>query len=91
VLALAGVEMDAIVLDHVRSEESWAPFLDAWYAESPTEAELARRRRVTAPAGRTMAEVLEHVEDSYGGAYAYLTGAGASAEDLDRLVLRLRG
>jgi protein-tyrosine phosphatase len=86
-LALAGVELEAIVADHVRSEESWAPFLDAWYAQAETDEELARRHRVTAPAGRAIAEVLEHVEESYGGPAAYLSGA----QDLDSLVLRLRG
>lgn len=86
-LRLAGVELDAIVADHVRSEESWAPYLDAWYAAAETEEELARRHRVSAPAGRAMAEVLEHVDARYGGPAAYLGGA----EALDRLVLRLRG
>jgi rhodanese-related sulfurtransferase len=90
-LALAGVELEAIVADHVRSEQSWAPYLDAWYAEAETEDELARRRRVTAPAGRSMAEVLDHVEASYGGPMPYLTGGGTSGQDLDRLMLRLRG
>jgi protein-tyrosine phosphatase len=90
-LRLAGVELEAIVADHVRSEESWAPYLDAWYAAAETDEELARRQRVTAPAGRAMAEVLEHVDASYGGVSAYLAGGGAAPEDLDRLVLRLRG
>jgi protein-tyrosine phosphatase len=90
-LRLAGVELDAIVADHVRSEESWAPYLEAWYAAAETEEELARRRRVTAPAGRAMAEVLEHVDATFGGASSYLTGGGASVQDLDRIVLRLRG
>jgi hypothetical protein len=90
-LAQSGVEVEAIVADHVRSEESWAPYLEPWYAEAETEAERARRRRVTAPAGNAIAEVLEHVEAAYGGPSAYLTGRGASAADLDRLVLRLRG
>jgi protein-tyrosine phosphatase len=90
VLALAGVDREAILTDHVRSEESWAPFLEEWYAEADTKEELARRRRVTAPAGRTMAAVLEEVDARYGGSRDYLVGAGASEEDLDRLVLRLR-
>jgi protein-tyrosine phosphatase len=90
-LELAGVEPEAIVADHVRSEESWAPYLPAWYAQAETEAERARRRRVSAPAGRAIAEVLEHIGETYGGPGAYLTGGGASTSDLDSLVLRLRG
>jgi protein-tyrosine phosphatase len=90
-LSLAGVELEAIVADHLRSEESWAPYLDAWYAKAETEEELARRRRVSAPAGRAVAEVLEHVDEVFGGPRAYLTGGGASPADLDTLVVRLRG
>ena len=89
-LDLAGVHREAILADHVRSEESWAPFLEEWYAEADTQEELARRRRVTAPAGRTMVAVLEEVDARYGGARAFLVGAGVSEDDLDRLVLRLR-
>jgi protein-tyrosine phosphatase len=88
-LTLAGVDREAIAADHVLSEESWAPFLNEWYAAAETDEELERRRRVTAPAGRAMVEVLDEVDARYRGARAFLLGGGASAEDLDRLVLRL--
>jgi protein-tyrosine phosphatase len=89
-LAVAGVDFETIAVDHVRSEESWAPYLEEWYAGAETEAELDRRRRVTAPAGSAMVEVLHEVEARYGGPRAYLSAGGMAEEDLDRLVLRLR-
>jgi hypothetical protein len=70
---------------------SWAPFVDTWLAEAPSEAERERRRRVTEPAGRTMVEVLAELERLYGGPRSYLVDAGASSEDLDMLVVRLVG
>jgi protein-tyrosine phosphatase len=90
-LALTGVDFETIAADHALSEQNWAPFLEEWYAGAETEDELARRRRVTAPAGRAVVEVLEEVDRLYGGARLYLVEGGASEEDLDRLVLRLRG
>jgi protein-tyrosine phosphatase len=90
-LALAGVDYETIAADHALSDESWAPYLDAFYAEAETESERERRRRITAPAGRTMAEILEELGRRYGGVRRYLTDGGALEEDLDRIVLRLRG
>jgi protein-tyrosine phosphatase len=90
-LALAGVDYETIAADHALSDENWAPFLDAFYAEAETDEERERRRRITTPAGRTMAEILEDLEGRYGGVQRYLTGGGAAEEDLDSLVLRLRG
>jgi protein-tyrosine phosphatase len=90
-LALTGVDPETIAVDHALSEQNWAPFLDAFYAGAETAEELERRRRVTAPAGRALVEVLEEVGARYGGARPYLLGAGASREDLDRIVLRLGG
>ena len=90
-LTLAGVDRETIAADHALSEQNWAPFLDAWFAEAETEQELERRHRVTAPAGRAVVEVLEEVGRRYGGARRYLIEGGASPEHLDSLVLRLRG
>jgi protein-tyrosine phosphatase len=88
-LRLAGVDLETIAHDHAQSDENWAPFLDAWFEEAPDEEDRERRRRIAAPAGRTMVEVLEEVEARYGGPRGYLRGGGASDEELDRIVLRL--
>ena len=89
-LWLAGVEPDAIAADHALSDEHWAPFQEEWFAQAPTEVERARRRRISSPAGRTLADVLEELEERE-GVRAYLLAAGADSRALDRLVIRLRG
>jgi hypothetical protein len=87
---LAGVEPDAIAADHALSDENWAPFNAEWLALAPDETERERRRRVSRPAGRTLVEVLEEIEERE-GIRKLLLGAGADEAALDRLVTRLRG
>jgi len=89
-LWLAGVEPDAIAADHALSDESWAPYNAEWLAEAPNEHERERRRRVSQPAGVTLAEVLEEIEEQEGIRH-FLLGAGADEAALDRLVARLQG
>jgi protein-tyrosine phosphatase len=87
---LAGVEPDAIAADHALSDDNWAPFNEEWLAQAADEAERERRRRVSQPAGRTLLDVLEEIEDRE-GIRDFLLGAGADERALDRLVARLRG
>jgi protein-tyrosine phosphatase len=89
-LWLAGVEPDAIAADHALSDENWAPHNDGWVAAAPDDAERERRRRILQPAGRTLAEVLEQIEERE-GIRERLLGAGADDAALDRLAARLRG
>ncbi|HEY4237871.1 MAG TPA: tyrosine-protein phosphatase [Gaiellaceae bacterium] len=89
-LWLAGAEPDAIAADHALSDENWAPFNEGWLAEAPDEAERDRRRRVSQPAGRTLVDVLEEIEQRE-GIRNLLVGAGADESALDRLVTRLKG
>jgi protein-tyrosine phosphatase len=88
-LRLAGVDAETIAADHALSDESWAPYNVRWFEEAPDGAERARRQRVAAPAGRTVAEVLAEVDLRYGGVRAYLRDA--SPRNIDRIVVRLRG
>jgi hypothetical protein len=88
-LWLAGVEPDAIAADHALSDESWAPYNEAWLADAPDEHERERRRRISRPAGRTLVEVLEEIEEQE-GMRSRLIGAGAEEAALDRLVALLR-
>lgn len=89
-LWLAGVEPEAIAADHALSDESWAPHNDEWLAAAPDDAERERRRRISQPAGRTLAEVLEEIERRE-GIRRLLLDAGADESALDRLAARLRG
>jgi len=89
-LWLAGVEPDTIAADHALSDESWAPYHEEWLADAPDERERERRRRITEPAGRTLAGVLAEIEGRE-GIRNLLLGAGADEAALDRLVVRLRG
>jgi hypothetical protein len=89
-LWLAGVEPDVIAADHAMSDESWGPHNGEWLAEAPDEQERERRRRILQPAGRTLAEVLEEIEER-DGIRNRLVAAGADEPALDRLVARLRG
>jgi hypothetical protein len=89
-LWLAGVEHDAIAVDHALSDESWAPQNANWLAQAPDDAERERRRRISEPAGRTLVEVLEEIERSE-GIRERLLASGAEEAALDQLVARLRG
>jgi hypothetical protein len=83
-LRLAGVPLEEIGADHALSDENWGPYNQRWYDEAPDDRERERRRRVTAPAGQTMAEILADLD-----ARAFLLDGGASVRDLDMLVVRL--
>jgi protein-tyrosine phosphatase len=84
-LRLAGVPLDVIAADHALSDENWAPQNEEWLAEAADEWERERRRRVIRPAGETMAQVLDGLD-----VREYLLAGGASDDDLDTLVVRLR-
>jgi hypothetical protein len=89
-LWLAGVELDAIAADHVMSDDNWGPHTANWLASAADDDERERRRRISAPAGRTLVDVLEEI-DSADGIRNRLLGAGADEAALDGLVARLRG
>jgi protein-tyrosine phosphatase len=84
-LRLAGVPLDVIAADHALSDENWAPQNEQWLAEAADDCERERRRRIIQPAGETMAAVLEDLPTR-----EYLLEGGASSDDLDTLVVRLR-
>jgi len=84
-LRLAGVELDAIALDHARSDDYLSPWWEPWHADAPDEETRERRMRVTTMPDGAMADVLADLD-----AREYLLAAGASSEDLDTLVVRLR-
>jgi hypothetical protein len=89
-LWLAGVEPDVISADHALSDENWGPHNPAWVASAPDAQERERRLRILEPPGRTLADVLEEI-DQQEGIRNSLLAAGADEVALDRLTARLRG
>jgi protein-tyrosine phosphatase len=89
-LWLAGVELDAIAADHALSDEHWAPYNGDFVDRAEDDEERERRLRVIQPPGRTLADVLEEIEET-DGIRDRLLGAGADQAALDRLTARLRG
>jgi hypothetical protein len=72
------------------SDELWGPHNQEWVDRARDEAERERRLRVLRPPGRTLADVLEEIEETDGIRHRLLA-AGADEAALDRLVARLRG
>lgn len=84
-LRLAGVDLETISADHALSDVYLEPWWQPWHDSAPDEETRRRRMRVTTMPERAMADVLADVDPR-----AYLVAGGASEEDLDTLVLRLR-
>jgi hypothetical protein len=89
-LWLARVEPDVIAADHALSDEHWGPYNDEFLDRAEDEQERERRLRILQPPGRTLADVLEQIEEKE-GILNRLLGAGADETALDRLTARLRG
>ena len=85
-LRLAGVEVEAIAADHARSDEFLSHWWQPWHDDAPDDETRARRQRVTEMRVNAMAEVLGEID-----VREYLIGGGAAPQDLDTLVVRLRG
>jgi protein-tyrosine phosphatase len=90
-LDLAGVPAEEIAADYALSEERLRPRHDRWLAEAATEAERAYIRRITVTPPGTLVGVLRELDRRYGGVRDFLRGGGASDDDLDAVVARLRG
>ena len=85
-LRLAGVDLDTIAADHALSDVYLEPWWQPWHDSAPDEETRQRRMRVTTMPERAMADVLADLDPR-----AYLVAGGASPQDLDTLVVRLRG
>ncbi len=85
ILRLAGVELEAIAADHARSDEFLSHWWQPWHDDAPDDETRERRMRVTQMRVNAMAEVLGEID-----VREYLLAGGASPEDLDTLVIRLR-
>ncbi len=90
VLAMLGVPSDEVAADYAQSLECLRPLQDEWLENGPGErAEREEADAKFASRPETMQFVLQHVETRYGGVQAYMTEAGVSSADVDRLKHRL--
>jgi protein tyrosine/serine phosphatase len=88
-LSVAGVPEEEIVADYVLTQERLAPLLAEQLAAEPDtslHAELIEFRDTRA---ESIVAILRHVDETYGGAEAYLRHGGLTTGDLDRLRTRL--
>jgi protein tyrosine/serine phosphatase len=89
-LALVGVPKEVIAADYALTAECLRPLDEDWLENGPGEREERERDYVKFRArDEVMLEVLDHLDERYGGVEAYLLEAGVSAADIQRLQERL--
>ena len=88
-LRVVGVSVPDIAADYALSGANLAPLTSTWIADAPDEVERARRRRLSTTPTAAMAQVLQALDERYGGAGQYLQIAGVPPEDLERIRERL--
>lgn len=89
VLDVAGVEPSAIASDYALSAANLATSLAAWVDDADDEDDREHRSRVGASPQQSMLDVLEALDDRYGGSARYLLGSGLTEDDLIRVRERL--
>jgi protein tyrosine/serine phosphatase len=88
-LGLVGVPDAQIAADYALSEAALAAELAAALAVAPDDDARARLVRSYDARGETMLATLAHLRTRHGGAKAYLTRAGLSNADIERIHARL--
>ena len=90
-LDVADVDSEAIAADYALSAANLVISLAAWFHDADDEEDQEHRRRVGASPKRAMVDVLEMLDDRYGGSTEYLLGSGLTEDDLARVRARLGG
>ena len=89
-LGLVGVAPATIAADYALTAECLRPRDQEWLEHGPGDrAEREEWLRRFAPTAEVMLEVLDRLEDRYGGVEGYLRAAGVAPEDVARLRARL--
>ncbi len=82
-LGAAEVDREEIVADYARSGERMAPIIERWTTTNPSSTMSEQIAAFTAMApAETMAQVLDHLDERWGGAAGFLLAHGASADDV---------
>jgi protein-tyrosine phosphatase len=91
-LALSGVDADAIVADYALTGEMIAPMLEELIEGARARgADIEAFKPLLASNPETMRRLLDHIDDRYGSISAYLATVGLDAETQTRLQRRLLG
>ena len=90
-LSLAGVDRVDIAADYALSDARARPLFGEWIESAPTPELRERRRWLAGAPEAAMTATLELLQGRYGGAEAYLVGAGATRADLDAVRHKLLG
>jgi protein-tyrosine phosphatase len=88
-LSLVGVSEADIAADYTLSAPNLAAELAAALAAAPDDEARARLERSYDARAETMLATLAHLRTRHGGAKVYLTGAGLSDADIERIRTRL--
>jgi protein-tyrosine phosphatase len=76
-LDAAGVDHDEITADYARSGERMAPIIERWLTNNPSSTMSEQIAAFTAMApAETMAQVLDHLAERWGGAAGFLAAHG---------------
>ena len=89
-LSLAGVSDSEIAHDYAISERNLASIQLVWEDEADTDDERERRRQIGRCPPDAMHGVLAELERRHGSIRQFLLDAGATEDELDRAVARLR-
>jgi protein-tyrosine phosphatase len=87
-LALAGVGVDAIAADYAETDSQMAARYEEWLAAATPDKLQEMRDDLRCPPERIIG-VLDHLEQKWGGAEAYLEAAGLSSTVITRLKSKL--
>ena len=90
-LSLAGVSDEDVAADYAASGPGVEVLSQPWFDEAESEHELVFRRRICEAPAAAMAEVLEWLHESRGGAEGYLREAGLTYAQIEAVRRRLLG
>jgi protein-tyrosine phosphatase len=86
-LELAGVDRETIGADYALSEEFLRPRVEEWLENSPPDERAEREKALSkySPRAEVMVEVLDRLDQRYGGVKSYLLQAGVAPQEIARL------
>jgi protein-tyrosine phosphatase len=86
-LELAGVDRETVGADYALSEECLRPRVEEWLEKSPPDERAEREKELSkySPRSEVMVEVLDRLDQRYGGVESYLLQAGVAPQEIARL------